>query len=134
MAGGIIQPAFALIGSHLVLADNLHMVQQVEMQLRQEGEGFASLEERTRREPPARSSLYLFLRNKQIADGSTLLLRSLASAKNEKGVAILKDKQKLFVEQVGLPAMATIGQAESSRFFLSVAGDEAQAAWQFLLK
>ncbi len=134
MAGGMIQPAFALIGSHLVLADNLHMVQQVEMQLRQEGEGFASLEERTRREPPARSSLYLFLRNKQIADGSTLLLRYLASAKNEKGVAILKDKQKLFVEQVGLPAMATIGQAESSRFFLSVAGDEAQAAWQFLLK
>ena len=133
MAGGMIQPAFALIGNHLVLADNLHMVQQVEKQLWRGGEAFGNLGGGWQRNSPVQSSLYLFLRNKQIADGSVLLLRYFASAKNEKGVAILHDKQKLFVEQIALPAMATIGQAESSRFFLSVTGDEARAVWQFSL-
>ncbi|MDO5674663.1 MAG: hypothetical protein Q4G66_07085 [bacterium] len=137
MAGGMVQPAYALIGSHLVLADNLHMVQQVEKQLRQGGEEFVNLGGRAggaRKSLGDRSSLYLFLRNKQVADSSALLLRYLASAKNEKGVAILKGKQKLFVEQIALPVIATIGQAESSRFFLSAAGDEARASWQFSLE
>lgn len=137
MAGGMVQPAFALIGSHLVLADNLHMVQQVERQLRQGGEEFVSLGGRAGsagRADQRQASLYLFLRNKQVADGSGLLLRYLASAKNEKGMAILAGKQKLFVEQIALPVIATIGQAESSRFFLSAAGGEARLTWQFSLE
>ena len=79
-----------------------------------------------------RVSLYLFLRNQEIAQGTMQLLRYLATAKNEKGVVILNARQKLFVEQIAMPAMATIGKTRSSRFFAAVQQGEARATWQFL--
>lgn len=133
MADGMIQPAFALIGNHLLLADNLHMVQQMERQLRQGGERAVALTGGGGTSAPDRASLYLFLRNEQIAEGSGPLLRYLASAKNERGVAILTDKQKLFVQQIALPVVATIAKARSSRFVLAAADGEARAVCEFTL-
>ncbi|NLZ16201.1 MAG: hypothetical protein GX087_00490 [Desulfobulbaceae bacterium] len=133
MAGGIIQPAFALVGNHLILADNLHMVQQMERQLWQGGEQAVTLTGDDGTSVPARVSLFLFLRNEQIAEGSGPLLRYLASAKNERGIAILTDKQKLFVQQIALPVVATIAKARSSRLVLAAADGEARAVWQFTL-
>ena len=133
MVGGLIQPAFAVIGRHLLLADNLHMVQQMATRLRKGGEKATALDN-VGKEVPVHASCYLFIRNKQVAEGTSQLLQYLVSAKNEKGVAILRDRQKLFVRQLALPMLATAGKAESSRFFLGAEEGTVWAEWQFFLE
>ena len=132
MAGGMIQPAFALLGDQLILGDNLHMVGLMAKHMRQGAEQVVPVREGRGEQMMNRVSLYLFLRNQEIAQGTMQLLRYLATAKNEKGVVILNARQKLFVEQIAMPAMATIGKTRSSRFFAAVQQGEARATWQFL--
>ncbi len=130
MAGGMIQPAFLLMGRHLILADNLHMVQQMAKGLQQGGERGSGDLPQTKNALPLRASFYLFLRNKQVADALTQLLQFLSGAKNEKGVAILSERQKIFVRQIALPVVTAIGTPPSSRFVLAVEEGEARASWQ----
>lgn len=127
MADGMMQPAIAPMFGQLVLADNLYMLQHMENQLAAGGEEAVAPEPQTEWRAPLRASVYLFLRNRQVADAGAWLLRYLSSARNERGVAILSNRQKLFVHQVALPFAATIGLAESSHFALAVSGNEAQA-------
>lgn len=131
MAGGMIQPAFALIDRHLIVADNLHMAQQMVRGLQQGGErGRISLSDPGDR-VPLRASFYLFLRNKKVADALTQLLQFLAGAKNEKGAAILNQRQKIFVRQIALPVVTAIGMPPSSRFVLAAEDGEIRMNWHF---
>ena len=126
MAGGVVQPALADIGRHFVLADNLYMLQTMENRFRLGGEDRNFLQTQTKRKKPTEASVFLHLNSRQVADSSSWLLRYLADAKNERDVAILTEQQKLFVQQVALPFMATLGSAGTSRFVLTVADGEAQ--------
>ncbi len=130
MAGGMIQPAFLLMGRHLILADNLHMVQQMAKGLRQGGERRSGDLFQAKNASPLRASFYLFLRNKQVSDALTQLLQFFSEAKNEKGVAILSERQKIFVRQIALPVVTAIGAPPSSRFVLAVEAGEVRASWQ----
>lgn len=131
MAGGMIQPAFALIDRHLIVADNLHMAQRMVQGLQQGGErGRGSLLD-SGDKAPFKASFYLFLRNKKVADSLTQLLQFLAGAKNERGVAILNQRQKIFVRQIALPVVTAIGMPPSSRFVLAAEEGEIGMSWHF---
>ena len=131
MADGMVQPAFAFVGGRLVLADNLHMAQQVENQLQAGGERLLGVVDSPGE--PVSASCFLFLRNRQVADAGEIFLKFLADARDERGAAILGETQRLFVRELALPCMAAMASAESSRLALAASGDEARIGWEFRL-
>lgn len=129
MAGGMVQPAVAHMRGHLVLADNLHMVQRMEDHLFAGGtECAAPGLHGTGREEGAPVSFSLYLKNREVAASLSWLLRHLASAKNERGVALLDNRRKVFVHQLALPFMASVGAVDASLLSFAVSGDEARAS------
>ena len=127
MAGGMVQPAVAHMQGHLVLADNLHMAQRMEEHLFAGGRECVTpdLHKTGQEEFPVSFSLYL--KNREVAASLSWLLRYLASAKNERGVALLGNQQKVFVHQLALPFMESVGAVDTSRLSFAVSGDEARA-------
>ena len=128
MADGMVQPAFAFVGGRLVLADNLHMAQQMESQLQSGGERLLGVADRPG--APVSASCLLFLRNRQVAEAGERFLTFLSGARDERGAAILGESQRLFVRELALPFMAAMQSLESSRLALSAEGDEARIGWE----
>ena len=119
LAGGLLQPAFALVGKYLILADSVDLIEQAWQQVRPDPDDGAK-----ERHPVDRAAgnLFFFVRIGEMIDRLVPLLTSLAKETGER-TRVMPAESRLFVREIGLPVLASLRNMATGNFRGSVAGD-----------
>ncbi|WP_310600705.1 hypothetical protein [Desulfobulbus sp.] len=131
LAGGLLQPACALLAQHLILADSVELAEAVRRQLmpdRLDGhQGKASGPE------SGPGNVSLFLRVGEVAEQLAPLLTLLAKETGEWD-RMLPPETRLFVREVGLPLLAGLHNVATGRVRGSMAGDTLNMEVEYTLR
>jgi len=113
LAGGLLQPAYALRERHLILADSVELAEAVRRQLMHDNidgrQGKAS------GHGAGPGNVSLFLRVGEMAEQMTPLLTLLAREKGERG-RILSSEARQFIREIGLPLLAPLSKVATGQF------------------
>lgn len=107
LAGGLLQPAYSLMGNMLVFADRVDLIEQVHRYIVQSDQAARD----TVREG---SNVILFLRTGQIVQRLLPLLTLLAKGNGGK-TDILTPETRVLIQQIVLPALKRMESIETSR-------------------
>lgn len=119
LAGGLLQPAYALVGNYLILADSVELIEQAWQQIRPDPDG--ETKER-RRVDDAAGNLFLFVRTGEMIDRLVPLFTSMAKETGER-TRVMTAESRLFMREIGLPVLASLRNVATSDLRGSVAGD-----------
>jgi len=113
LAGGLLQPAYALLERHLILADSVELVEAVRRQLMRD-----NIDVRQNKTPDhgdGSGNVSLFLRVGEMAEQLAPLLTLLAKETGERG-RLLPSEARQFIREVGLPLLAALRNVATGRF------------------
>ena len=113
LAGGLLQPAYALLERHLILADSMELVEAARRHLMRD-----NIDSRQSKAPDhggGLCNLSLFLRVGEMAERLMPLLTLLVKETGERG-QILSYESRQFIQEVGLPLLATLNKVATGRF------------------
>ena len=113
LAGGLLQPAYALLERHLILADSVELVEAVRRQLMRD-----NIDVRQNKTPDhgdGSGNVSLFLRVGEMAEQLAPLLTLLAKETGERG-RLLPSEARQFIREVGLPLLAMLHKVAIGRF------------------
>jgi len=120
MAGGLLQPAFALKENHLILADSVALIEQIQNQ----GESDPAVDPNHFGAAKDRAgNLFLFARSKNVADRLMAMLTILLK-ENTDQEKVLSPKTRLLIEQVLFPVLKTLQAVATITLRGTVAGEE----------
>lgn len=123
MAGGLIKPAYVISNNLLIFADNLSLAKQIIAEMRPP----ANTEKMGAANEPGdeKNNFFLYIKNREAAEGLNELLSFFVQVKNEKGEPMASDQEKLMIRQIVLPVVETLGKAENSQFAIRAEQNEA---------
>jgi len=119
LAGGLLQPAYALLDHHLILADSVDLIEQARQQFRLDPD--SGEKERQRGESEA-GNLFLFVRTGEMVDRLVPVLTLLAKETGERA-RVLSAENRLLVRELGLPLLTGLRAMKTSRLRGYAAGD-----------
>jgi len=119
LAEGLLQPAYALVGNYLLLADSVELIEQARLQIRPYLDGGKKEEHRV---DGRGDNLFLFVRTGDMVKRLMPVLTLLAKENGER-TRILPPENRLLVRELGLPLLASLRDITTSRFRGSAAGD-----------
>jgi hypothetical protein len=120
MAGGLLQPAFALKERHLILADSVALIEQIQNQ----GEGDPAADPNHLGAAKDRAgNLFLFARSKHLADRLMAMLPPLLK-ENTDQEKILSPRARLLIEHALFPVLKTLQTVPTVTLRGTVAGEE----------
>jgi hypothetical protein len=127
MAGGLLQPAYALKDRHLIIADSAALIEQVQ---HQEGVDPVTDPNNLGAAKDRAGNLFLFARSKNVAERLiamlTVLLKEMADQEK-----VLSPKTRLLIEQILFPVLKSLQAVETCALRGSVAGDEMTVEMDF---
>ncbi len=127
MAGGLLQPSYALVEKHLIFADSMDLIEQL---LRRGGLAPELGTSGSGPDTGKTGNFFLFVRTRTVAEQLIAILTSLTRDTGEQG-KILTIKSRLLIEHAVIPLLATLQGAATSRFRGSAAGDEVILEMEF---
>jgi len=118
MAGGLLQPAFALMDGHLVVADSVALIEELQRQ-----GGIKSADGPTKSDRDRAGNLFVFARTKEVGKRLAALLAVLLreTADQDK---VLAAETRLLLEHGLLPVLKDLQRVETVDFRGSVSGEE----------
>jgi len=119
MAGGLLSPAYALVDNHLILADSVGLIEQVQ---RRGGVTPANGEKALAAVSDRAGNLFLFIRAKSMAARVISMLTALEETAGWSNVLSLK--HRLLIEHAVLPLLLDLQRMETASLRGSAAGDE----------
>lgn len=121
MAGGLLQPAYALVRNQLVLADSVELIEQL---LRRSGEQATAGKGRGDRNVRERwGNFFLFVRTGSLAERLLPVLTVLAKENRDKN-AMITPRARLLLQEMVLPLLTGLRGVETSRLRGYVYEDE----------
>lgn len=111
LAGGLLQPAFALVDNHLILADSVELIEQLRQEVRYEPSG---KEHASQRGGGEAGNLFMFVRTGEMIERLSPLLTLMAKETNEQN-RMLSAESRLFVREVGLPLLTRLRTIATTR-------------------
>ena len=115
MAGGLLQPAYALVRNQLVLADSVELIEQL---LRRSGEqATAATAEKGRGDRTVRErggNFFLFVRTGSLAERLLPVLTVLAKESREKN-EMIAPRARLLLQEMVLPLLSGLRGVATSR-------------------
>jgi hypothetical protein len=115
-----LQPAFALKENHLILADSVALIEQIQNQ----GESDPAVDPNHFGAAKDRAgNLFLFARSKNVADRLMAMLTILLK-ENTDQEKVLSPKTRLLIEQVLFPVLKTLQAVATITLRGTVAGEE----------
>jgi len=120
MAGGLLSPAYALVDNHLILADSVGLIEQVQRQggLKPTSVDKALVPARDRAE-----NIFLFVRTKSVAQRLIALLNVLTKETADPA-KILLPSTRLMLEHALIPLLVSLQSVETSSVRGYALGDE----------
>ncbi|WP_319589026.1 hypothetical protein [uncultured Desulfobulbus sp.] len=119
LAEGLLQPAYALVGNYLLLADSVELIEQGRLQIRPYLDGGKKEEHRV---DGRGDNLFLFVRTGDMVKRLMPFLTLLAKENGER-TRILPPESRLLVRELGLPLLSSLLDITTSRLRGSAAGD-----------
>jgi hypothetical protein len=119
LAGGLLQPAYALVDNYLLLADSVELIEQARLQIRPYLDGGKKEEHRV---DGRGGNLFVFVRTGDMIKRLMPFLTLLAKENGER-TRLLPPESRLFVRELGLPLLASLRDIATSRLRGSAAGD-----------
>lgn len=119
LAEGLLQPAYALVGNYLLLADSVELIEQARLQIRPYVDGGKKEELRV---DGRGDNLFLFVRTGDMVKRLMPVLTLLAKENGER-TRILPPESRLLVRELGLPLLSSLRDITTSRLRGSAAGD-----------
>jgi len=104
LAGGLLQPAFALVDNHLILADTVALIEQLRQEVRREPNSGEHMSQWADGEA---GNLFVFVRTGEMIERLSPLLTLMAKETNEQN-RMLSAESRLFVREVGLPLLKSL--------------------------
>jgi hypothetical protein len=104
LAGGLLQPAFALVDNHLILADSVELIEQLRQEVRHEPNG----------EGDEAGNLFVFIRTGEMIERLSPLLTLMTKETSERN-RMLSAESRLFVREVGLPLLTSLRTIATTR-------------------
>ncbi|MDR2550462.1 MAG: hypothetical protein LBD10_09730 [Desulfobulbus sp.] len=120
LAGGLLQPACALLAQHLILADSVELAEAVRRRLMPDR--LDASQDKAPGSEIGPGNVSLFLRVGEMAEQLAPLLALLAKETGEWD-RMLPPEARLFVREVGLPLLAGLHNVATGRVRGSMAGD-----------
>jgi hypothetical protein len=121
MAGGLLQPAYALVNNQLMLADSVELIEQL---LHPPGEQSPSLTREERSARGRRGNFFLFARTGALADRLLPTLTVLARETRDKS-DIFSPQSRLWLQEIVLPGLNRLRNVDASRLRGYAFADEA---------
>ncbi len=119
LAGGLLQPAYALVDNYLLLADSVELIEQARLQIRPYLDDGKMKEYRV---DGRGGNLFVFVRTGDMIKRLMPFLTLLAKENGER-TRLLPPESRLFVREFGLPLLASLRDITTSRLRGSAAGD-----------
>jgi len=111
LAGGLLQPAFALVDDHLILADSVELIEQLRQEVRHEPSGGEHESQWANGEA---GNLFVFVRTGEMIERLSPLLTLMAKETSEQN-RMLSAESRLFVREVGLPLLTSLRTIVTTR-------------------
>ena len=119
LAGGLLQPAYALVDNYLILADSVELIEEARQQIRQYPDGRkAELHQFGDRG----GNVFLFVRTGDVIERLLPLLTLLAAETSER-TRVLSSENRLLVREFGLPLLTSLRSIATSRLRGYAVGD-----------
>lgn len=112
LAGGLLQPAYALVDNYLILADSVELIEQLRQEVRYEPNGPG--DESQRRDGGEAGNLFVFVRTGEMIERLSPLLTLMAKETSERN-RMLSAESRLFVREVGLPLLTSLRAIATTR-------------------
>jgi hypothetical protein len=130
LAGGLLQPAFALIDNYLLLADSVSLIEQAYQQIRSgsDVQGQAQGVSVARR-----ANFFFFARSGQLIDRLIPVL-SVAVKENSERNRVLSLEQRVLVRDIWLPLLTQIRGFETIRLSGAASNDTIQFEFVYTLR
>jgi hypothetical protein len=127
MAGGLLQPSYALVDKHLILADTVELIEQVQ----RPGELASAGGDGVVVPAIARTgNFFLFVRTGDVADQWIAILTVLAREKTDL-TRRLTQQTRLLIEHAAIPLLTSLQGAATTRLRGSAADDEVMLEMDF---
>lgn len=120
LAGGLLQPAYALLDHHLILADSVELVELARRQLLHDGPGGGRSGRRG--DEGGQGNVAVFVRVGEMAERLAPLLTLLAKETGERN-RVLSHEGRRFVREIGLPLLTALRTVSTGRLQGYVADD-----------
>ena len=127
MAGGLLQPSYALVDKHLIFADTVALIEQVQ---RPGGPASAGGDGVVVPAIARTGNFFLFVRTGDVADQWIAILTVLAREKTDL-TRQLTQQTRLLIEHAAIPLLTSLQGAATTRLRGSAAGDEVMLEMDF---
>lgn len=111
LAGGLLRPAYALLGDHLILADSADLVELARRQLLPDHDQKNASSRAAERDD--RGNLVFFVRTGEIADRLLPVLSQLARETGEWN-GLLSAESRQLIREIGMPVLASLHNVAAS--------------------
>jgi hypothetical protein len=111
LAGGLLQPAYALVDNYLILADSVDLIEQARQQIRQYPNGRKTDQHQ---QGDRGGNLFVFIRTGDMAERLLPVFALLARDTGER-TRMLSPENRLIVREFGLPLLASLRGIATSR-------------------
>ena len=119
LAGGLLQPAYALVDNYLLLADSVELIEQARLQIRPYLDGGKKEGQRI---DGRGGNLFVFVRTGDMIKRLMPFLTLLAKENGER-TRLLPPESRLFFRELGLPLLTSLRDITTTRLRGSAAGD-----------
>lgn len=111
LAGGLLQPAFALVDNYLILADSVELIEQLRQEVRHEPNGGGHESQGVGGEA---GNLFVFVRTGEMIERLSPLLTLMAKETSERN-RMLSAESRLFLREAGLPLLNSLRTIATTR-------------------